>query len=339
MASNTEKSASVETKEKKDKKPRINVARKLGLQISIPRTSAIIDKSVNDETVRTEGKQLKDRLKALKNGKPFDNEKLSKEELEEKFKVNQEKLMRRQAETPMAMVALLNHVNRDVLITTFEHCLSLKKPTNLAKAAHMYDSLEKKPVLSAVLMMSKSFENKLFKDAKEDPKPEENVNSNPDDKKKSSKQGFKTYIGNLIDEIKTDAKFEKIRVGSDLKDALDKFSRDIIKVLAQVSSNLCTIDDVRTIKPIHVEKAVETQMIIKHIKSADYEPYLTFMREKSAEHKKFKAEAKEKKMSAEEKAARDKKIKEREEKKAADKKEREAEKQKKLAMNGTSKKS
>ena len=350
MASKTATPASTESKEKKDKKKRINAANEVGLSISLPRIRTVIEKAINDEPVKLETKQLKSRLEAVTVGKPDPAGKLDKKQLEELLKESQSKSIRLQAGAPMAMTALINIAVCDTCIATFDHCQGLKKPTNLVKPAHMYAVLENKKVLTALFMLSDAFENKVHKDDKEDAaKTDENANLNSDEKKTISKQGFITYIGHLISEIKTDKKYKDIRVSSNLKDALDKFIKDVVTVLAEIAKNLCSIDEVRTITAIHLVKALESQMIARRINSKDYEQYLIFMRQKVTQYKELKDKIREDKMTPDEKAARDKKVAEskikkqqaqaeKAKKKAEDKARKDSEKDGKAKMNGTSKK-
>lgn len=299
MASNGTKS---DEKKETKKAPRVNMADKIGLKMSHPRVRTRIQETVNDAAVTKEMKQIKDRLGAIKEGKALADE-MPKEKLENRLKELSGQSIRLQAETPMAMTAMLNNIVREALVSSFNHCLGLKKPTNLVKPAHMYDVLATKSVLTALFILSESFENELFKVASDDSANDSKKDSKAktkDDKKVVNKQGFKTYIGHIIDEIKETGdpqdkkKYANIRVSDDLKNLLNVITKDIITVFAQIACNLCgvTKKPIRTIKPVHLEKAFKSQMLARHLKDDQYKDILAFMRTKSDEFKNNKDEQK-----------------------------------------------
>ena len=295
----------------KEKKKRANVAKELGLCMSLPRVRTLIQKTVNGESLGVQIKQLKSRLAYIDNGKAPKNE-ISETEIEDQLENLQNELIRLKASTPMAMTALIDYALRETLVATFEHCQKLDKPTILIKTNHMYDTLETKPVLTALFMLSQAFENKVHKESKkaniETAKKESKPEMTPEEKKKVSKEGFMTYIGQLIDDIKGTVKgpdgklkFREIRVSKTLKIVLDMFTRDVLTVLSSISSNLCEINDVRTIKWEHLHKALDSQMFARHINKKDYKPLVDFIGAKVDTYSLYKANEKLKGLTDEQK--------------------------------------
>jgi hypothetical protein len=290
----------------KEKQKRVNLAKEFGLSMSLSRVRALIQRTVNSTSLSQEIKQLKERLAYIDNGKAPKDELSSEADLENKLKKLQDELIRLQALTPMAMTALINYLLRDALVTTFDYCLKLEKQVTLVKACHMYSALVNKSASNALFTLSQAFENKIYKD--KDAKKETNPELSSKEKKKASKQGFKTYIGHLIDDIKESvkdpsgkAKYSGIRVSSLLKEALDMFTRDIVKILSEISANLCDIDDVRTITWNHLHRALDSQMIARHVAKKDYAPLIEFVQSKVDAYKNYKDKEKYSKMTTEQK--------------------------------------
>lgn len=279
---------------KKEKKTRDNVAAKLGLAISNSRVNTCIKKSINDPATLKLIKDLDERIKKAESDKKSPDY-LQLEKLKEQVKQERSKNIRIAAGAPMAVTALLDNITKDIFTSTFDYCQKLKKPTTLARPIHMYDAMKEKPVISALLMLSESFEKCIYKDATV--KKEEKVTMTSEEKKKNAKQGFKTYIMAVIKAIKKENPnaYDKMRVTDDLKDAMNKFVKEIIVTLAKGSYNMLKLQDVHTITRDHVMRALEGQMEARHQPKDKYEYLLTYMKVKTDKFKDYKKMVKDKK--------------------------------------------
>lgn len=281
--------ANGEVKTAEKKKSRVNVANKLGLNMSLPRVRTRIRETVNGpEENKKVMQQLKERLEAVKKGKAPAGEE-SELKLERLIRAEEEKYYRLKSDAPMAMTALLDYVIRESLVATFDHCKGLKKEAKTVYPHHVYDALATKPVLTALFSLSGSFEAKLYHNIKDIPKKEDKQKLSPDEKKKISKQGFKTYIGHIIQSVKkSNEKYSTVRITDPMKEAFDKITQEVTLALSQIASNLCDIDDVRTITEKHIIKAFESVMLARRVKRDQFETLVKFMYIKLNEYEKYK---------------------------------------------------
>ena len=297
------------TTEKKKTTKRVQVSNILGMSISSARVKVRVGKRCVDEEQSRKVKQLKDILSKVKEGKAPAEEKRTKEELDKLIKEASESIVRLGSTAPMTVTAVVDYAINELLRASFELAIKNKnsKTTNpTVTPAHLYEAAKKISTFP-LFTVSKSFEEKIYstdEEAKTEVVAAASASTtangkaplSSDEKKKASKEGFKTYIGNAIAKLKKDEankdKFSNVRVSELLKQACDKFVREMIDVFSFMSMASQEVDGVRTLNDNHVKNAIKQLMLSRHKVAADYADLMDYVNEKLEAYEEYKRDTK-----------------------------------------------
>jgi hypothetical protein len=311
-----------EEKKQTAKQDRVQIHKKIGICIPLSRVITRAKKAITNPVLENELKVLSDRIENVKAGKA-DKDSKNVEELKKMHDEKKSTQPRIGEGAKVTLATTTDFVTRQMLKHAFEKSLSHKpKPASPVPCSQFYLNIETLSGVYPFLSSLPSFASRSY--LNDDNKEDELFDKlSPEEKKKKSKEGFKTYINEIISELKEkDKKYENIRVSTPLKNLCDKIIQEMISVITRMSEHSQAINGVKTMTKTHVTNSIHMIMLYHGVTKDKYQELLQYNENKMAIYVDYKKSVKTKKneekinkLSPEEK----KKL---EEKTAAEKKEK-----------------